>query len=143
MLAIQILKEFQVRRVVIHGDSKLVIKQMQGEYQARHPKMRSYKNFNQDLIECFKECNFNLIPILKNCIDDSLATSTVVFEVPIHPSGKYEVKVRRKPSSPDNVKSWQVFEDNKHIQNFLTLTGEFYSLNIDENSALPEGTALT
>ena len=32
MLEIQILKEFQVNRVVIHGDSEMVIKQMQGEY---------------------------------------------------------------------------------------------------------------
>ena len=32
MLAIQILKYFQVRRVVIHGNSELVIKKMQGEY---------------------------------------------------------------------------------------------------------------
>ena len=28
ILTIQILKEFQVRRVVIHGDSEMVIKQM-------------------------------------------------------------------------------------------------------------------
>ena len=44
MLAIQILKDFQVKKVLIRGDSKLVIKQLQEEYQARHPRMRSYKN---------------------------------------------------------------------------------------------------
>ena len=32
MLSIQILKGFQVRRAMVHGDSDLVIKQMQGEY---------------------------------------------------------------------------------------------------------------
>ena len=64
ILAIQILKYFQVRRVVIHGDSKLVIKQMQGEYQTRHTRMRSYRNASLYLIVCFKECKFNMIPIL-------------------------------------------------------------------------------
>ena len=32
MLAIQILKGLQVKKVLIHGDSELVIKQLQGEY---------------------------------------------------------------------------------------------------------------
>ena len=91
MLAIQIIKDFQVRRVVIHGDSELVIKQMTGQYQAKHPRMRIYRNVAMDLIECFEECNFNMIPILQNCIADSLATSAVVFKVSIHPSGEYEI----------------------------------------------------
>ena len=50
VLAIHILKEFQVRRVVIHGYYKMIIKEMIGEYQARHPRMRSYINVSQDLI---------------------------------------------------------------------------------------------
>ena len=105
--------------------------------------MRSYRNVSQDLIECFEECSFNLIPRLKNCIVDSLATFIVVFKVPIHPSGKYEVEVRHKAFVPDNVKSWQVFEDDKKIQNFLTLTGEFDGLTIDEENELLEEVAPT
>ena len=132
MLAIHILKYFQVSRVVIHGESELVIKQMQGEYQARHPRMRSYINVAQDLIEFFEECNFNLIPIFQNCIVDSLATFAMVFKVPMHSSGKYEVEVKNKTSVPENVKRRQVFEDDKQIQKFLTLTGEFDGLIIDE-----------
>ena len=42
ILAILALKELQVKRVVLHGDSKLIIKQMTGKYRARHPRMRSY-----------------------------------------------------------------------------------------------------
>ena len=105
MLAIQILKDFQVRRVAIHWDFDLVIKQIQGEYHARHPTMRSYRNAAQDLIGCFEECKFNLIPILQNCIADSLETSTTVFNIPMHPNRKYEVEVRHIPSFLDNVKS--------------------------------------
>ena len=105
MLAIQIIKEFQVRRIVVHGYSELVIKQMTGEYQAIDPRMRIYRNVSQDLIEFFEERNFNLNSKLKNYIADSLATSTVVFKVPMHPSGKCKVKVRHRPSIPYNVKS--------------------------------------
>ena len=72
-------------------------------------------NVSRDLIECFEECNFNMIPRLQNCTVDSLAISVVVFKVPMHPSGKYEVKVRNKPSISDNVKNWKVFEDEKQV----------------------------
>ena len=41
ILAILVLKELQVKRVVLHGYSKLIIKQMTSEYQAIHPCMRS------------------------------------------------------------------------------------------------------
>ena len=93
--------------------------------------MRSYINVALDLIECFEERNFNLIPRLQNSITDLLATSIVVFKIPMHPNRKYEVEVRNRPYVPDNVKSWKVFEDDKQIQNFLTLTREFDGLNID------------
>ena len=106
MLVIEVLKYFQVRRVVIHGYFELVSKQMQSEYQARHHRMRSYRNVSQDLIECFEELNFNLIPSLQNCRVDYLATSTAVLEVPMYPNRKYEVGVRHRPSDPENVKSW-------------------------------------
>ena len=53
VLAIQILKYFQVRRVMIHRYSELVIKKMTYEYHARHPRMRSYRNATQDLIGGF------------------------------------------------------------------------------------------
>ena len=96
--------------------------------------MRSYKNASQDLIACLEKCNFIIIPRLDNYIANYLATSIVGFKVPMHPSGKYEIEVRNRPFVPDNVKSWQVFEDDKQIQKFLTLTGEFDGLTIDEEN---------
>ena len=75
--------------------------------------MRSYMNVDQDLILYFEECNFNMIPILKNCIVDSLDTSGVVFKVCMHSSGRYEVEVRHMPSVLDNVKGWKFVEYDK------------------------------
>ena len=121
---------------MIHGDFELVIKQMTSEYQARHPRMRSYRNASEDLIELFEECEFNMIPIMKNCIADSLATFVADFKVPMHPGGRYEIQVKHMPPVPNNVKSWQVFEYDKNIQKFLTLTGEFDGLSIDEENEL-------
>ena len=60
----------------------------------------------------------------------------------MHPCGNYEVEFKHRPSILDNVKSWKVFEEDKQIQNFLTLTGNFDGLNIDEKDALLEGPTL-
>ena len=57
----------------------------------------------------------------------------------MHPVGKYEIKVRHRPSIPDNMKSFQVFEDDKQIHKFLTLTREFEGLVVDEENELQEG----
>ena len=61
----------------------------------------------------------------------------------MHPSGKYEVEVKHRPSIPDNVKIWQVFEDDKQIQKFLTLTREFDGLTINEENELLEEASAT
>ena len=121
----------------------MVIKKMQGEYQARHPRMRSYRNVAIDLIECFEECKFNLIPRLQNGIDDSLATSVVVYKISMYPNSKYEIEVKHRPYVQDNIKNWQVFEDDIQIQFFLNLTGEFDGLITDEDGMLLEGSTLT
>ena len=105
---------------------------MIGEYQARHPRMRIYRIATQDVVECFEECNFNQIPRLQNYLVDSMATSAATFKVAMHLGGRYEIEVKHRLSIPDNVKIWKVFEDDKKIQNFLTLTREFDGLTIDE-----------
>lgn len=67
--------------------------------------MRSYRNFVLDLIEGFEECEFSLVPRRQNGVVDSLATFAAVFKITIHPNKRYEIKVKHRPSVPDNVKS--------------------------------------
>ena len=40
LLGLQILKRMQVKRVYIYSDSELVLRQVMGTYQAKHPRMR-------------------------------------------------------------------------------------------------------
>jgi hypothetical protein len=73
-----------------------------------------------------------MIPRGHNQIVDSLATSALVFKIPFFPSRGYEVEIKHRPTVPDNIKYWQVFEDDKQIECFLKLENEFENLNIDE-----------
>ena len=105
--------------------------------------MRSYRNASLDLIEWFEECKFNLIPKVRNGIIDSLATSVANFKIHMYPNSKYEIEVKHTLSVPDNVKNWQVFEDDIKIQSFLNITGDFDGLIIDEDNMFLEGSTLT
>jgi hypothetical protein len=60
-----------------------------------------------------------------------LATSALVFELPIFPNRKYEIEVKHKTTMPDNIKYWQVFEDDKQVERFLQMSDEFANINID------------
>ena len=43
---------------------------------------------------------------------------------------------------PDNIKYWQVFEDDKQIESFLKMDGEFANWNIDEEYFCKEEDAI-
>jgi hypothetical protein len=53
ILGLKTLKELGARRIVVHGDSELVINQVKGIYQSKHPRLRAYRNLVLDLLEEF------------------------------------------------------------------------------------------
>jgi ribonuclease HI len=50
VLGLKTLKEMGARRLVVHGDSELIINQVKGIYQAKHPILRAYRNIVLDLL---------------------------------------------------------------------------------------------
>ena len=54
ILGLKALKDLQAQKINIQGDSELVIRQVKGSYQAKHPRMKSYRNLVLDLMEGFK-----------------------------------------------------------------------------------------
>ena len=65
----------------------------------------------------------------------SLATFASTCKLPFEPHHRFTAEVKHRPSVPNNVKDWQVFEDDAQINNFLTLQQEFSGLNIDMEAA--------
>ena len=62
---------------------------------------------------------------------DSLAVAASTFHPPQNPLLRYEIEVRYRPSIPDNIKHWQVFEDEEQVKRFLKIVGEFSNMEID------------
>jgi hypothetical protein len=53
ILGLKVLKELGAKRIATHEDSELIINQVKGIYQSKHPKLRAYKNLALDLLEEF------------------------------------------------------------------------------------------
>ena len=113
ILGLKALRDLQAQKINIQGDSELVIKQVQGIYQAKHPRLRSYKKLVLDLMEGFKECQFTVIPRGENFEDDALPIFASIFQAPEHPKENFQIEVRYRPSIPNNVEHWKVFEDDE------------------------------
>ena len=92
------------KKVYIYGDSELVLRQVIGTYEAKHPRMKDYKNTVLDMLEGFKEYQIIITPRSQNAIVDTYAVDASTFRIPIHPNTKYTIEVKHRPSIPDNVK---------------------------------------
>jgi ribonuclease HI len=51
ILGLKMIKELKIKKVSIYGDSELVINKVKGVYQAKHPKMRAYRNVVLNLLQ--------------------------------------------------------------------------------------------
>jgi hypothetical protein len=67
-----------------------------------------------------------------------LSTSSSFFKIPIFPNKKYEIKVKHRLVVPNNIKYWQVFEDDKQVELFLQMSDEFANMNIDDECCYDE-----
>jgi len=116
---LKILKKLRAKKFFVYGDSKLVIKQVKGEYHAKHPRMRAYHNVVLDILKTFTKYTLSLIPRIQNVIADSLATVVSMVNIPIHSNQKYSIHVKHHQTIPDNMRFCEVFWDDKQINNFL------------------------
>jgi ribonuclease HI len=53
LLSLKLLKKDGAKNIMVRGDSELVIKQIKGEYLAKHPRLRAYMNVVLDFLKCF------------------------------------------------------------------------------------------
>jgi ribonuclease HI len=134
VLGLRAAKEMGIREMAVFGDAELIVQQVKNVYQARHPRLKNYKNEVWDLIDSFfLAFNISFIPREENVPTDFLAFSASLFEAPVLSTAQSDVEIRYRPSIPDNVKHWKVFEDDLEIEKFLQSIDDFSALHIDED----------
>lgn len=86
---LKILKKLKEKRILVYGDSELVIKQVKGEYQAKHPRMRAYCNADLHILRLFPDYTLTCVPHAQNVIADSLAKATRNLKILMNSNNKF------------------------------------------------------
>ncbi|XP_075663032.1 uncharacterized protein LOC142632532 [Castanea sativa] len=68
-----------IKRLKIFGDSKLVIRQVEGIYGVKNPNLTAYKVALQRIMEHFTSIQYKVVNINENKFADSLATLAIKF----------------------------------------------------------------
>ena len=82
LLGLQLLKQLEVQKISILGDSELIIKQIKGEYSTKNPRLREYRNAALDLLKTFEKYELIFIPRAKNHLANELAFNASNGQVP-------------------------------------------------------------
>jgi ribonuclease HI len=137
ILGMRAAKEMGIEEITIFRNVELIIQQIRNTYRAHNPRLRNYRNEVWDLIDnFFLAFNISFIPRGENTLADSLAVSASLLKFPLPPMTKNDVDIRYRPSMPDNVKHWKVFEDDSELERFLQSVDEFSVLHIDQDPDL-------
>jgi hypothetical protein len=124
----------KIEELAVFGDVELIVHQVRNLYQAKHTKLRVYRNEFRDLVDSFFwDFNISFVPREENIVSSSLVVSASKFKVPFPPKPKYDVEIKYMPSVPDNVKHWKVFEDDLEMKRFLETVDEFFDSHIDQD----------
>lgn len=103
ILGLNLLKKLGACRIAMHGDSKLIIKQVNSEYTAKHPRLRAYRSDAMDLLKTFVEYDLVFVPRSQNAIANGLACVSSSYHKP--PSDqKIIIQTKFRPAVPDNEK---------------------------------------
>jgi ribonuclease HI len=133
-LGLKAAQEMGIREMVVFGDAELIVQQVKSVYQAKHPRLKNYRNMVWDLVDnFFLAFNISFIPREENAPADFLSFTASLLEVLAQPTVGSDVEIKYRPSVSDNVNHWKVFEDDQEIEKFLQSIDDFFALHIDED----------
>ncbi|XP_070004559.1 uncharacterized protein [Nicotiana sylvestris] len=102
-----------VEELIIMGDSDLIIRQAQGEWEIRDVKLIPYRQHVEDLSKRFKSVEFRFIPRFHNELVDALATLSSMLSYPCNLHiDSLEIQIRERHGYYNvvevepNVKPW-------------------------------------
>ncbi|XP_070004384.1 uncharacterized protein [Nicotiana sylvestris] len=89
--------DLDVEELLIMGDSNLIIRQAQGEWETRDIKLIPYRQHVEDINKQFKSIEFSYIPRFHNELADALATLAAMLPYPgnVH-IDSLEIQIRER-----------------------------------------------
>jgi len=134
LLGLRVAKDIGIKEISMFVDAKLIVNKIRNIYQAKHPRLITYRNEVWDMIgNFFLAFNISFILREENIVVDSLFVSASNFRFPLPPKFRYDIELKYRPSIPDNVNHWKVFEDDIDFKRFLETVEEFSLLHINHD----------
>ena len=97
------------------------------------PHLINCKQEVHKIIENFEAFNITIVPKTNNTLIDSLATATLrLSPLEDYEASRFTMELLYKPSIPNNISNWKVFEGDEQIIDFLTNQESFKDLAIDD-----------
>jgi ribonuclease HI len=93
LLGLNAAKEMKIKRLQAYGDADLIIQQVNKSFQAKHVRLKAYRDEVLNVIAAFTEFKISYIPRAMNQLADSLAVSANTFIPPLPPKVDYEIQV--------------------------------------------------
>ena len=112
LLGLKLLETLGATTISILGDSDLIIQQIKGNFVANDIRMRAYRAAISELLSAFSEFELAKIARDHNIHAHSLATFASTCKLPFEPNHHFTAEIKHRPSVPNNVKDWQVFQDD-------------------------------
>eukprot|EP00253_Pinus_taeda_P007164 PITA_07164 len=85
ILGLNATKEMGIKGLKVFGDADLIIQQVNKTFQAKHPRLKEYRDEVWKLKDSFNSFNISYIPRMKNQLVDSLTMSASTFIPPLPP----------------------------------------------------------
>jgi ribonuclease HI len=127
--------DMHIQNLVVFGDSEIVVRQVRNSIHCLTPHLKCYQSEVWSLINKFFAFNINSVPRSSNAEADLLANvaSKLLPAEGLSPNA-FSVKLLFRPSVPDNITNWRVFDDDQQIINFLHMEETFQGAVIDEQT---------
>jgi hypothetical protein len=127
--------DMDVQNLVVFGDSEIVVKQVRNAIHCLSPHLKNYQTEVWGLMHKFLAFNINSIPRMSNSEVDLLANvASKLLPVEGLSPNAFSVELLFRPSIPDNITNWRVFDDDQQIINFLHMEDTFQDAVIDEST---------
>ena len=130
IIGLSIVKTYGIKMLTVLGDSDLIVSQIRHKFSTRNPRLKQYRNYVWDLLEFFDAFSIKWVDRSINYLADIMA-NLAVRQIDIPFDEVIQVEMKNRPSIPDNVQNWQVFEDDKDIIRFLTCQEDYECQFID------------
>ena len=101
LLGLHLLTKLGAKRIKVHGDSEFIIRQVNGEYSAKHPRLRAYRDDAMDLLRTFDGFQLIFLPRNQNFLANGLAFATRTCLTP-YETKQCTTQVKFRPDVPDN-----------------------------------------